>query len=144
MELFGRAPISIDGIPHTAGKEIRQYSARRRQIGTAVPLGFRVTSQYDPNGNRSLRLDARGWPTSYSHDALDREVGRLFLSGERETWGFDAAGERTLMGDVTGNSEYQFDAVGRESVVITPTGHRLSHAFDANGNRSSTDGPTGA
>ena len=82
---------------------------------------------------------ARVWPTTYGYDSLDRETGELFLNGERVTWDYFAAGRRTLMGDLTDNTEYAIDVVGRECAVLNPTGHRLTYGLDQVGNRLTMD-----
>jgi hypothetical protein len=42
------------------------------------------------------------WPTTYTFDVLSRETQRLFIDCSMHTFTFDAAGQLTVMKDVTG------------------------------------------
>ena len=55
------------------------YDQRGKLTADQDPLGVFMTYQYDPAGNRVLRLDGRGWPTTYAFDNLNRETGRLYI-----------------------------------------------------------------
>ena len=103
----------------------------------------RYTARYDAAGNRSRRVDARGWPTTYSMDPLGRTVGQIYIDGTRVTSIYDPAGRQTGMQDVTGITSMAYDAGGRQSAVVNGAGLALTYGYDATGERVSMQDPDG-
>ena len=62
---------------------------------------------------QTLRIDARGFRTTYVYDNADRLIGRRYPDGTRVTLAYDAANQRTLLNDSTGRTTSTYDADGR-------------------------------
>ena len=90
----------------------------------------------DVSGPQIVRIDARGWPTTFALDALGRTVGQEYIDGTRATFTFDAAGEQTTMQDVTGVTTNLWDNAGRQVGVVNGAGKALTFTLDPVGNRS--------
>jgi RHS repeat-associated protein len=84
---------------------------------------------YDAKGNLLTSTDARGKPTRYSYDSLDRVTRIAYATGAATVFEYDGganptpaeAGELTQMTDESGQSAYTHDALGRltaKSVTI--------------------------
>ena len=99
---------------------------------------------YDAASRQTLRIDARGFRTSYVYDNDDRLTGRHYPDGTRVTFAYDNASRRTLLNDATGRTTSPFDADGRLTAVINPAGLRLTYAYDAASQRKYLVEPEGA
>ena len=60
-----------------------------------------------PSAARRLRIDARGFRTSYVYDNDNRLTGQHYPDGTRVTFAYDNASRRTLLNDWTGPTRHQ-------------------------------------
>ena len=91
-----------------------------------------------------MRIDARGFRTSYVYDNDNRLTGWHYPDGTRVTFAYDNASRRTLLNDATGRTTTSYDADGRLSAVIKPAGLRLTYAYDAASQRKYLVEPEGS
>jgi len=96
------------------------YDQRGKVMAEQDALGVYTTWQYDPFGNRILRVDGRNWPTTYSYDQLNRQIGRLYLDSTLATFTYDQAGQQLTMQDVSGITTRTYDDDGRIKTLICP------------------------
>ena len=111
---------------------------------SSIRSGHRVTYGFDAASRQTLRIDARGFRTSYVYDNDNRLTGQHYPDGTRVTFAYDKASRRTLLNDWTGRTTSTFDADGRLSAVINPAGLRLTYAYDAASQRKYLIEPEGA
>ena len=78
----------------------------------------------------------RGNRTTYTMDALGREVRRLYPNNSRATFAFDQVGNRVQMRDTTGDYEFAYDGMNRMESVSWPGGAPTTYVYDALGQRS--------
>jgi uncharacterized protein RhaS with RHS repeats len=106
-------------------------------------LGRITTLAYDAAGNQNLRVDGRGYATTYTLDGMRRMVGRLYPDASRNTFVYDEVSNRVRMEDTTGVTSSTFDPLDRRQSVVTPAGKAVTHAYDEVGLRASMMGPSG-
>ena len=124
---------------------VLSYDARNRLTGVTTPAGT-TTRGYDPVGNL-IRLDLpNGNRMLYSYDPANRLSQVADSLGNRITYTYDAAGNRTAeeirdpSGTLTRALSSEYDAFNRLQRLIYPDGVDEVFAYDGNGNRtSSTD-----
>jgi RHS repeat-associated protein len=107
------------------------------------PLSRRPTSAYDAAGRQTLRIDARGYRTTYAFDANSQLVTRKYPDASRVTFAYDAVGSRTKMHDSLGRYTTTFDALDRPATTVNPASKRLTYSYDGVGNRVSMRDPDG-
>ena len=90
-----------------------------------------------------LRIDARGYRTTYSFSPIDQQTGRRYPDGSRVTFVYDPVGNRLKMQDSTGRYTYSYDQLSRTKSAISPPNHRITYAYDAISQRSVMTAPTG-
>jgi RHS repeat-associated protein len=93
---------------------------------------------------KTLRIDARGFRTSYVYDLDNRLLGQHYPDGTRVSFAYDNASRRTLLEDWTGRYTSTYDADGRLSMVVNPAGLRLTYAYNAASQRKYLIEPEGS
>ncbi|WP_158789126.1 hypothetical protein [Granulicella sp. L46] len=75
------------GITGSSGVRTRafSYDSLSRLLASSNPETGTVNYTYDPNGNLTLKTDARGVKIAYSYDALNRPLGRTYSSDAAAT-----------------------------------------------------------
>src|SRR2546422_4011010 len=89
-----------------------------------LPVGT-IQYAYNPDGTMLTKKDARNIVTTYSYDALNREISRTYSNGDSTvTTNYDQSdclglpnchniGRRTSMADGAGSEAWSFDVVDR-------------------------------
>ena len=113
------------------------YDARSSVLAVQDPLGKFVSYTYDPAMNKILRIDSRNWPTTYSFDALNRQSGYIYNSGQRATFTYNHLSLQTGMADWTGLTTMTYDSDERPAGIAYPTGKAVTYSYDPNGNELS-------
>jgi len=93
---------------------------------------------YDADGNVLSLVDPLGNTTTDGYDALNRLTSIGYSDGvtPNVSYGYDANGNRTSMGDGTGASSYAFDEANRMTSTTTPGPKTVSYRYDLDGNRT--------
>jgi RHS repeat-associated protein len=116
------------------------YDAQNRQTLEVDAYGTSIqettTTVYDAAGNVVKTVNARGNPTTYSYDALDRQVTEQTPAGGTMTTVYDAAGNILAQIDQLGHAtSYSYDALDRRVTQTDADGHTTTYAYDAAGNQ---------
>jgi RHS repeat-associated protein len=122
-----------------------------------VSAGLCQNNGYDADGNLVAKTDARGITTTYTYDALNREISRAYSNGDPTiTTHYDEAnclglaqcaniGHRTSMTDAAGSESWSFDVVDRMHRDQRTTGgitKITTYNLDFAGNITSVTYPT--
>jgi RHS repeat-associated protein len=85
-------------------------------LGGGVALPEIITQfEYDPNGNMTALIDAKGNRTEYCFDALDRQSSIRYPDATTQVFRYDADDHLTLYKDNNGLQRlYTFDPLGRK------------------------------
>jgi RHS repeat-associated protein len=133
-----------------------------RAVGTPLAQSYAAYS-YSPNGQQTSVTDANGNKASMTYDGFDRQIAWNFPSKttpglvsatDYETYGYDAAGNRTSLRKRDGRTiSYSYDALNRMTSKIIPDGggmpasatRDVHYGYDLRGLRlyARFDGPTG-
>jgi len=105
-----------------------------------LTVGGRITSSYDPVGNRLSMLDAIGLTRRY-YERNDRVLGELQPTGQRLSYAYDPVGRRILLRDPSGNrTTYSYDLAGQLRSVANPQG-QTNLVYDPAGRKKATQPP---
>lgn len=137
-DTLSRMATDTDGKGQTTRYE---YDVLDRITKVTFHDGSTVTYTYDPDGNRTLRVDATG-TASYEFDQLNR-LTRQVLPSDTVTYTYDTADNLASLTDRGGTISYAYDAVNNLTVSTEPGGHQTTFAYDANQNRTQTNYPNG-
>jgi RHS repeat-associated protein len=112
--------------------------AQPNPVAGGAPL---VTSYtYDEGGNRLTQTDALGNTTTFSYDALSRQVEQVLPDGETQQTVYDAVGNITSVTDGRGTTTLQYDVNNRLIKKTYPDGSSVSFTYTATGlEATSTD-----
>jgi RHS repeat-associated protein len=95
----------------------------------------RVTTQHDPRGTSN--------DLTYSYDQLDRLTARAATNLGTIGAQYDALGRRTSLTDVTGTTQFGYDALGRMRSLLAPVTGHVGYDYDARGARTKLIYPDG-
>jgi RHS repeat-associated protein len=94
------------------------------------------TYEYDAAGNRTKMTEADGGVTTYTYDALNQLTKVVYPDGAFQEYTYDNVGNRLVLRDSTGTTNYSYDAADRLQSAGTVT-----YGWDNNGNQiRKTDG----
>jgi len=117
------------------------YDALNRLTSLTNPDGKLITFAYDALGRRTRLTYPNGTETTYAYDAASQLTQVLHRKVADSTalafsnYGYDAAGNRTSMQDITGSHGYGYDDLHRLISASHPTLPNETFAYDAVGNR---------
>ncbi len=99
---------------------------------------------YDKTGNRTGVLEADGSRVTWSYDATYQLTGdhRTGTTPYRDTYTYDAAGNRLLKIHDGARTSYSYDAANQLKWTNDGTG-RTTYTFDADGNQQAVREPSG-
>jgi RHS repeat-associated protein len=97
--------------------------------------GALVTSyEYDEQGNRTTQIDAEGHRTSWTYDAVGRNLTRKLPLGQTEFMVYNAAGERTQHTNFNGvDTLFAYDRQGRMDKVTFPNNRARQFTYTTDG-----------
>lgn len=82
--------------------------------GNTHELNVTTLYGYDRLGNRVVITDARGYPTTFAYDALNRLTAETDALDHTTQYGYDALGNRTVLTDANGAvTTSAYDGLGR-------------------------------
>jgi RHS repeat-associated protein len=123
------------------------YDPLNRLTFIDLPNDADVSFSYTPTGLRESVTDSRG-VTSYEYDERNRLIGRTdagkpyLTSGATIEYGYDDAGNRTVVRTPGGEVRYEFDFMNRLDKVVADGGETV-YEYDAVGNLVKTVLPNG-
>ena len=122
-----------------------QYDAAGRMVSATDALNVITSYQYDAAGRMTAITDPRGASASQTlqYTDLDQLTTRQIASMGTITQQYNARGQRTALGDATGSTTFQYDAMGRITQVSAPQTGTVGYGYDARGLRSSLTYPDG-
>jgi YD repeat-containing protein len=99
---------------------------------------------YDKTGNRTAVREANGSRVTYAYDNTYQLTGenRTGSNAYRNTFTYDAAGNRTLKNESGQRTTYAYDAANQLKTAQAALG-TTSYTFDADGNQQIVQPPTG-
>ena len=114
------------------------YDAADRILKIQGPLNS-VSYQYDPVGNRTQSVNARGFATTFEYDANNNliRVEKPAPEGQIQItdYTYDEQNRKIGQTDPLGNvTTYEYDESGHLISVIDPGLHRTSYTYDPQGN----------
>ena len=111
---LGRMVLKTEGAGRADARRTRfEFDYAGRVIGEWNPLGQKVQTSYDANGNKTNVIDGRGYQTQFRYDALNRLTQTI-----------DAMGH---------SAEVEYDSMGRITRAINRRGATTLHQYDAEG-----------
>ncbi len=112
-----------------------------KDTGTVIS---RFDYGYDKTGNRTGVLEADGSRVTWSYDATYQLTGdhRTGTTPYRDTYTYDAAGNRLLKIHDGARTSYSYDAANQLKWTNDGTG-RTTYTFDADGNQQAVREPSG-
>ncbi|MBK9637156.1 MAG: RHS repeat protein [Bacteroidetes bacterium] len=109
------------------------YYLRRKSI--TDPLGSTASYLYDSNDNILFTTDRKGNHTTFSYDALNRQVSKTDRLNYTTNFTFDLNGNLISMTDANNHTtSYQYDAINRNTRETFADGTFRSYSYDAVGN----------
>jgi RHS repeat-associated protein len=115
------------------------YDQLGRRTQRTLPLGMSETMTYDAVGNLKTTTDFDGKTTAYNYDTVNRLTSRVPDASFGATsvgFTYTSTGQRQMMTDASGTTNYTYDLRDRLTQKATPEG-TLSYAYDLAGNLSS-------
>lgn len=119
------------------------YTDEGRPNLRTLPLGQRLTSDYDLKGRQSATTDARGQYTTYLYDANDQLVQTNVYNQGWDLRDYDPQGRLIKTEQRPANSSlpssisrYRYDHADRLIEALKPNGDRLNYQYDLNGNQT--------
>jgi RHS repeat-associated protein len=123
----GQVTSQTDGSKHTT-----KYTRNALERVTEVidPLERKTTKEYDPAGNLIGLTDPAKRTTTLTYDAANRLKEVSYSDGKTPTvkYEYDADGNRTIMTDGTGTTEYTYDQLDR--LTATENGHKETVKYE--------------
>lgn len=122
----------------------KQYDELGRVIKT-TDANLRIEkSYYNANGSMTSLVDRNG--TVFNYQYTNRNLlWKKIAPDETIIFGYDNAGRRTSMNDVTGTTGYSYDNyTGQLRTLTFPDGRTLQYDYDSNGNRQQMTDPFGS
>lgn len=114
------------------------YDKLQRLTTTTDPLGKQKAYGYDRVGNVTSTVDGNTKTNSFTYDALNRLVAMALSDGKSVSYSYDAVGNRLVMTDWHGTTQYVSDLLNRVIGVTTPDGKTVEYNYDSVGNRLKT------
>ncbi|MBE0544528.1 MAG: immunoglobulin domain-containing protein [Verrucomicrobia bacterium] len=121
------------------------YDSRGNLLSETDQLGYSTRYTYTADFNRLASvLDAKGNLTRYAYQPDGALASITYADGSRESWGYDASGNRTSWTNRRGQTIYYTnDVLGRLIARAYPDGVIHTFNFDAQGNLASYTDPLG-
>jgi len=119
------------------------YDALSRLKATTDPLANATQHSYDAVGNLISKTDANGTTTAYTYDAMNRlvEVSVVGTGLVPVRYAYDTVGNLFNMVDLTGTTQYGYDALNRLIKETHPNGYVVRYEYDTVGNRTKVIDP---
>ena len=116
----------------------------QRPITVTDALGNSQTTVYDALGNVRQFTDRNGELISYEYDLLNRPTAITYHSdGEIVAFEYDALGNRQVMSDSVGVTDYTYDDFYRVTSVNDVYSQTVGYEYDLRGNRTKLIYPDG-
>ena len=129
------------------------YDTAGNLVTVTSPLGEETTYSYDSAGRKTATVAPLGnvsggnpakYTTSYSYDALDRQLSVTDANGNTTSYTYDAVGNQLSVTDPGGNTTDDTYNSANELVTVTaPGGSTTKYSYDGDGNRVSVTDGTG-
>jgi len=113
--------------------------------GSTASQTLITQTSYDLDSNRQTLVDPLGQTTTFANDAVNRLTGITYSDGATPnvSYGYDANGNRSTMGDGSGPTTYSYDELDRLVSVSSPGPQTIGYRYDLDGNRTKLIYPDG-
>ena len=125
--------------------EPRNVAALQDVRPSARPISAEKTTYVlNCNGNLLIKIDADGYTTEYTYNALDLVTHINYNGGKQVDYVYNAVGDLVRMDDWTGTNTFEYDLLSQLKKVTDTKGNVVEYTCDGNGNQTSMTYPDGS